>query len=81
MALEAERLPIGCFVFTADGEELGQVQEVHGEYFSVGTGESDTWLHEDVTDELSAGRLILNLESNEVDASAVLPPPLRHERP
>jgi|GEM_PF-2962557 len=80
MALQAERLPIGCFVDTADGVELGQVQEVHGEFFCVGTGESETWFHQDVTDEVNAGRLILILESNEVDAHAVLPPPLRHAR-
>ncbi|MCK9520432.1 MAG: hypothetical protein M0R74_15625 [Dehalococcoidia bacterium] len=78
MTIDAEDLPKGCFVFTADGDELGQVQEVHGEYFSVGTGESDTWFHQDVTGELNAGRLVLNLETNEIDASSVMPPPLHH---
>lgn len=77
MTIEAETLPIGCFVFTADGEEVGEVQEVHGEYFSVGTGETEIWFHQDVTDAMETGRLVLNLERNEMDASSVLPPPVR----
>jgi len=76
MAIEAEKLPVGCFVFTADGEELGQLQEVHGEYFRVGSGENDVWLREDAAEEVNTGRLVLNLTENEIESQSVMPPPM-----
>ncbi|MGE5596455.1 MAG: hypothetical protein ACM3S1_10540 [Hyphomicrobiales bacterium] len=76
MTINLQDVPAGCFVFTSDGDPIGQVQEVRGEYFRVGSGENDVWLRQDAADGIEAGRLILNLEANELESESVMPPPL-----
>jgi hypothetical protein len=57
----------GCPVFTSDGEQLGDVKEVSGDYFKVDAPMArDYWLSCDRVSSSADDRVVLNLTKDEL---------------
>jgi len=58
----------GYAVFTQDGEQLGTVKEVRGQYFKVNAPmQRDYWLSSDAVTSTSGDRVTLSIDSGRVD--------------
>ena len=62
----------GTPIFTADGEELGKIKEIRGDYFKVDAPMApDYWLACNCIDSAGTGRIQLAVSKDEVDANRV----------
>ena len=74
-SISPDALSEGCFVFTADGVELGTVSEIRGDAFRVHGGKrTDAWLAKSSVAAINTGRLVLHYTDATLDRHLVGPP-------
>jgi hypothetical protein len=58
-------LTTGCAVFTADGDKIGEVKEVKGDYFKVDASmQPDYWLCTDDVSNATGDRVVMNFDKD-----------------
>jgi rRNA processing protein Gar1 len=79
MALDPTRtMPMGCPVFTQDGDRIGQVKEIDGPYFKVdATMQPDYWLRTDCVMSYTADRVTLSVDKDHLGDAKVDRPEMR----
>ena len=71
-----EERMVGWPIYTAKGDDVGDVKEVRGRYFKVDVPqEADFWLRDDCVGSVEDGRIILTIERDGLRDYRVAAPP------